>query len=103
MKTPRNFVLEIYNENKNDLFSQGLFLGYFEAKLNLLEFRFKNVMFKTKSLRNDLWIINNVRTECFDDMKILSNLEPFDNNVATIKTTVLKEYENLYIKTKLNQ
>ena len=102
MKYLAGDILIKYKENKGDLFLQGVFLGYYATQLDHLDFKFKNILFKAKNLKNDLELINNIRTKCFESIQDLKNLQPCHHNAAQIKLDLLTSYEDFYKQLKLD-
>lgn len=82
-----------------DIYLQGLALGFWEAKFTLLEYKQKNMIYNKLSLAETCRLSKNIHSSAIKIIKQLDDFKPCNQTSDLFKKLLLQKYKRLLTMT----
>lgn len=89
------FIRINYKQLNEDVYLQGLALGFWESRYTLLEYKQKNMIYNKLSLAATLRLSKNIHVSAEKILKQLEELKPCNQTSDLFKKQLLKKYKKL--------
>jgi len=83
-----------------DIYLQGLALGFWEAKFTLLEYKQKNMIYNKLSLMETIRLSNNIERSAVKFIRQLNDFKPCNQHSELFKKLLLQKYMKLLMAVK---
>ena len=93
--TVNEFIRINYKQLNEDVYLQGLALGFWESRYTLLEYKQKNMIYNKLSLAATLRLSKNIHVSAEKILKQLEELKPCNQTSDLFKKQLLKKYKKL--------